>query len=92
MLKELAFHGPLAVAVDATSWQDYLGGVVQFHCENNRNHAVQVIGYDLTGEVPYYIVRNTWGTAFGINGYLHIAVGRNLCGMAEEVSSLDLVS
>ena len=38
----LATHGPLAVAVDATSWQDYLGGVIQFHCDANRNHAVQV--------------------------------------------------
>lgn len=51
MLWKLAFEGPLTAAVDATTWQDYLGGVIQFHCETNRNHAVQIVGYDLTGEI-----------------------------------------
>lgn len=50
ILWKLAFEGPLTAAVDASSWQDYLGGVIQFHCENNRNHAVQIVGYDMTGE------------------------------------------
>lgn len=49
MVRRLAHHGPLTVAVDATSWQDYLGGIIQFHCESSRNHAVQIVGYDLTG-------------------------------------------
>ena len=52
---------------------------------------LQIVGYDLTGSVPYYLVRNTWGEAFGIDGYLKIAIGKNLCGIAEEVSALDLV-
>ena len=50
MVRRLAHHGPLTVAVDATSWQDYLGGIIQFHCESSRNHAVQIVGYDLTGK------------------------------------------
>lgn len=49
MIVALATHGPLTTAVDATTWQDYLGGIIQFHCESNRNHAVQIVGYDLTG-------------------------------------------
>jgi len=36
----LATHGPLTAAVDAISWQDYLGGIIQFHCEDRPNHAV----------------------------------------------------
>lgn len=91
MVRLLAYHGPLTVAVDATSWQDYLGGVIQFHCEDNRNHAVQVVGYDISGAVPYYIVRNTWGTAFGLDGYLNVAIGKNLCAIAEEVSAVDVI-
>lgn len=50
MLWKLAYEGPLTAAVDATSWQDYLGGIIQFHCETNRNHAVQIVGYDMTGK------------------------------------------
>lgn len=90
MIKLLAFHGPLTVAVDATSWQDYLGGIIQYHCDPNRNHAVQIVGYDLSGDIPYFIVRNTWGPNYGVDGYLKIAIGKNLCGIAEEVSSIDV--
>jgi hypothetical protein len=39
----------LVTAVDAKSWQHYLGGIIQFHCDNDLNHAAQIIGYDLTG-------------------------------------------
>ena len=43
MLRVLAQKGPLAVNVDALSWHDYIGGVVQHHCTSrNMNHAVQV--------------------------------------------------
>lgn len=83
LLALLAFHGPVAVAVNALSWQYYLGGVIQFHCDGspqNLNHAVQIIGYDLTAEIPHYIVRNSWGTAFGDKGYLYLAYGKNMCG------------
>ncbi|CAG0884886.1 unnamed protein product [Darwinula stevensoni] len=91
ILELLASHGPVAVAVDGTSWQDYLGGIIQYHCESNLNHAVQIVGYDKTGDVPYYIVRNSWGTKFGLDGYLHIAIGSNQCGIALEVASLDVL-
>lgn len=90
MVRKLAFHGPLTVAVDATSWQDYLGGIIQYHCETKRNHAAQVVGYDLTGKIPYYIVKNTWGREFGHDGFLYIAIGKNLCGIANEVSYVDV--
>lgn len=47
----VASHGPLTVAVDAVSWQDYLGGIIQHHCyAHDDNHAVQIIGYDKTGK------------------------------------------
>ncbi|GBM02743.1 Cathepsin O [Araneus ventricosus] len=91
MLLHLAHHGPLIAAVDATGWQDYLGGIIQFNCDNERNHAVQIVGYDLTGEIPYYIVRNSWGTEFGNDGYLNIVIGKNMCRIAEEVSAVDVI-
>lgn len=46
----LVEHGPLAVIVDAVSWQDYLGGIIQHHCSSQRsNHAVLVVGYNTAG-------------------------------------------
>ena len=51
MVQYLANHGPLAVAVDATTWGNYQGGIIQFHCGTNpNNHAVSIVGYDMTGE------------------------------------------
>uniref|UniRef100_T1J1Q3 Peptidase C1A papain C-terminal domain-containing protein n=1 Tax=Strigamia maritima TaxID=126957 RepID=T1J1Q3_STRMM len=101
MIKLLADHGPLVAAVDATTWQDYLGGIIQYHCGGITNHAVQIVGYDLTGkkyqifrlpvgEIPFYIVRNSWGSGFGLDGYLHIEIGKNLCEIATRVSTLSV--
>lgn len=83
LLTTLALHGPVAVAVNALNWQTYLGGVIQFHCDGapqSLNHAVQIVGYDRTADIPFYIVRNSWGKDFGDNGYLYIAIGKNVCG------------
>ncbi|XP_021924786.1 cathepsin O-like isoform X2 [Zootermopsis nevadensis] len=94
ILKLLAHHGPVAVAVNALNWQNYLGGVIQFHCDGGPehiNHAVQIVGYNRSAPVPHYIVRNSWGAEFGHNGYLYIAIGSNLCGVATEVSTLDVL-
>ncbi|XP_048772984.1 cathepsin O-like isoform X2 [Ostrea edulis] len=89
MLQLLA-HGPLVVAVDASTWNHYLGGIIQYHCGTKLNHAVQIVGYDLTGDIPFYIVRNSWGTDFGNDGYLYIKIGDNLCGIASEVATVNV--
>ncbi|CAM4614987.1 unnamed protein product [Leuciscus chuanchicus] len=50
MMSVLVESGPLVAIVDAISWQDYLGGIIQHHCSShNANHAVLITGYDTTG-------------------------------------------
>ncbi|XP_073676934.1 cathepsin O isoform X2 [Garra rufa] len=89
MMSVLVESGPLVVIVDAISWQDYLGGIIQHHCSShNANHAVLITGYDTTGEVPYWIVRNSWGTSWGDNGYAYIKIGNNMCGIADNVAAV----
>ncbi|CAK1542513.1 unnamed protein product [Leptosia nina] len=93
ILKSIATHGPVAVAVNALTWQNYLGGVIQYHCSGTAkdlNHAVELVGYDLTADVPYYIAKNSWGPSFGLDGYIHLAIGSNICGLANEVASVDV--
>lgn len=83
LLKLLVTHGPVAAAVNAMSWQNYLGGIIQYHCDgspNNLNHAVQIVGYDKEARIPHYIIKNSWGSAFGNKGYIYIAIDKNLCG------------
>ncbi|XP_047210462.1 cathepsin O isoform X4 [Girardinichthys multiradiatus] len=81
MMGQLVQFGPLAAIVDAVSWQDYLGGIIQHHCSSQwSNHAVLVVGYDTTGDLPYWIVQNSWGTTWGDQGYVYIKIDSNLCG------------
>ncbi|XP_044156097.1 cathepsin O [Bufo gargarizans] len=87
MMKLLISVGPLAVIVDAVSWQDYLGGIIQHHCSSGHsNHAVLVVGFDKTGDTPYWIVKNSWGTSWGVDGYVHVKMGENVCGIADFVT------
>lgn len=44
------------------------------------DHAVQIVGYDMEASIPHYIIKNSWGSAFGNKGYIYIAIGKNLCG------------
>ncbi|XP_077433688.1 cathepsin O isoform X2 [Vanacampus margaritifer] len=89
MKAELVEKGPLSAIVDAVSWQDYLGGIIQHHCSSHwPNHAVLVVGYDATGEIPFWIVQNSWGTKWGNNGYVYVKIGSNVCGIADSVAAV----
>lgn len=93
ILHILANYGPVTVAVNAMLWQHYLGGIIQYHCDGaiaNLNHAVLIVGYDRTGDIPHYIAQNSWGSDFGDNGYVKIAYGKNVCGIANQVSTIKL--
>ncbi|XP_023253851.1 cathepsin O [Seriola lalandi dorsalis] len=91
MMGQLVERGPLAVVVDAVSWQDYLGGIIQHHCSSQwSNHAVLLVGYDTTGDIPYWIVQNSWGTTWGNEGYVYIKIGDNVCGIADSVAAVFL--
>jgi len=50
------------------------------------NHAVILVGYDtdLNGN-QYYILRNSWGTSWGMSGYMQFARNNNnMCGIATD--------
>eukprot|EP00057_Strongylocentrotus_purpuratus_P035252 XP_798313.2 PREDICTED: cathepsin O [Strongylocentrotus purpuratus] len=84
-------QGPLSISVDAESWQYYLGGIIQYHCTPTYlNHAVQIVGFDMSGDIPFYNVRNSWGVNWGIDGYLKIKIGNNVCGVASAVQTVSV--
>jgi len=82
-LSEPGTGGPLCVCVDASEWLNYEGGVLT-QCGNDIDHCVELVGYTNYGKTgAYWIVRNAWGPDFGENGYIYIAIGNNLCGIAD---------
>ena len=71
---------PVSVAVDATNWQMYAGGVFT-DCGENLDHAVLLVGYTS----QYWIIKNSWGTQWGYGGYIYLG-GGNTCGLANSAS------
>ncbi|CAG9833878.1 unnamed protein product [Diabrotica balteata] len=78
LVSAVASVGPVSIAVDADTWQFYGGGVFNNrNCGTSLNHGVLAVGY--TKEV--FIVKNSWGTSWGEQGYIRISRGHNLCGL-----------
>jgi C1A family cysteine protease len=84
----VASQGPFSIGVDATGWDTYKGGISTTGggCGTSLDHAVAIIGFDKTGDTPYWIIRNQWGTDWGEGGYMYLAMGSNLCALTTEPS------
>jgi len=81
--------GPVSVAIEADQacFQFYSGGVlVDPSCGTQLDHGVLAVGYDNSANPPYYIVKNSWGTSWGMSGYINIGLGINECGISTEPS------
>jgi len=88
MQSNLVSWGPLSICVDAEPWQDYTSGVLMASdCSNQLDHCVQLVGYDMTQSTPFWIVRNSWGSDWGENGYIRLQYGQDTCGCADEATS-----
>lgn len=79
-------YGPISVSIDVTdNFQFYDSGIlIDPTCSSQIiNHSVLVVGYGELNGVKYYIIKNSWGTNWGMNGY--VLLGRNMgnmCGIA----------
>ena len=86
----LVMNGPVAVAVDATTWQLYTGGVFANCTYSQLDHTAVAVGYDDTHNPPYWLIKNSWGTSWGENGYIRIAKGSNQCGVKELATTVQV--
>lgn len=46
------------------------------------NHAVLAVGYGVEDGIPYWLIKNSWGTQWGDDGYFKMEMGKNMCGIA----------
>ncbi len=77
MANNLVANGPLAVCLVAATWQYYSGGTITGNqCMGYQtDHCVTITGYSTAGQ--YWIIRNSWGTGWGVGGYAAVQAFTN---------------
>merc|ERR1719350_433873 len=63
--------------MDEGFWHYYKG--VFDTCSGGVNHAVVAVGWGTENGIPYWLIKNSWGTIWGDDGY--IKVKRGTCGI-----------
>jgi len=85
------YKTPTSVAIDASrsSFQFYKSGVYyEAKCSSSQlDHGVLAVGFGTDGGAAYYLVKNSWGSSWGDNGYIKMSRNRNNnCGIATAAS------
>lgn len=104
---ELFKNGPLVVAFEVyDDFFNYAGGIYHHTFERDHlnfgkfspfeltNHAVLLVGYgtdNSTGQ-DFWIVKNSWGTSWGENGYFRIRRGNDECAIESIAVGADIVA
>jgi C1A family cysteine protease len=93
MAAVVANVGPLNVAIKVvSSFFSYRSGVYDdpdcvASSSNDLDHAITVVGYGTNDKgQDYWIVKNSWGKYFGMDGYILMARNKNRCGIALDTS------
>jgi C1A family cysteine protease len=65
----------------------YKSGIIKRVCGDSIDHAVLLVGYGTDKGTDYWLVKNSWGATWGVDGYIKIlASDANLCGVLSDPS------
>jgi C1A family cysteine protease len=86
---------PVSIAVNAATWSDYTGGILTAAAcggmgADDLDHGVQLVGFNATTSKSYWIVRNSWATTWGEDGYIFLEMNNNTCGLADDATIPDV--
>lgn len=71
-LKSIVSEQPVAISIQADNLQHYKGGIYDGPCYGKINHAVLIVGYGTENGTDYWIIKNSWGTKWGMNGFMYL--------------------
>lgn len=85
----LAFEGPLSVSLNTPDSLYFYSHGLYYNSdclsgEDDLDHTVLAVGYITVGEERYTIIKNSWSTNWGEDGYVYISQKDNICGIATE--------
>jgi len=93
-LAQAVAMNPVSVAIEADTqvFQLYKSGVITSSaCGTSLDHGVLVVGYGTENGIDYWLVKNSWGTGWGEDGYVKIektssSSSKGVCGIAMQPS------
>ncbi|GFQ73482.1 counting factor associated protein D [Trichonephila clavata] len=92
----IAKKGPISVSIDAAhkGFSFYSHGVYYNpDCkkgEDQLDHSVLAVGYGVLNGEPYWIVKNSWSTYWGNDGYVLMSQKDNNCGVATSPTYVEM--
>ncbi|CAN1824147.1 Probable cysteine protease RD21B [Linum perenne] len=90
-LQKAVAKQPVSVGVCGSDrgFQLYSKGIFNGPCSTSLDHAILIVGYGSENGVDYWIAKNSWGTRWGMNGYIHMA--RNT-GSSQGVCGINMLA
>lgn len=84
--------GPISIGLNADMLQSYSSGIFDDDsCSISLDHGVLVVGYGTEDGTDYWIVKNSWGSDWGEEGYFRIVRDKDMCGIALDCSYPNIV-
>ena len=93
-LKAAVYQQPVSIAIEADTkaFQLYKSGVLTGDaCGTTLDHGVLIVGYGTEDNQDYWLVKNSWSTSWGDEGYIKIlrtedTKSSGICGIAMQPS------
>lgn len=82
---ELQSHGPFELTFNVYSdFMNYQSGVYQHQSGDlEGGHAVLLVGWGTEDGTPYWLIQNSWGTDWGLDGFFKMIRGTDDCGIED---------